>query len=242
MKTKQTLLILFLLCINYIGYSQDWRYTDLKIQFVSPEPNTPILSPGIINFKFKIVNQGPDTIYPTDTIFYKVGHSYSGHTKETRREIGRILVPHDSMTMADTISINSRAFKSSFELSFSQVPMIFGPDKGKLRLINEFSEDRDDNFSKVNLFHSGNLGVIDEDWQMFSIFPNPVKDNFFFVKTTSDIQSLKLFNSKYQQISTISYTVNDSRAKVTLQDLPKGFYYLEIQQLTGLLIKPIIIN
>ncbi|MFT7590334.1 MAG: hypothetical protein ACI9UJ_000244, partial [bacterium] len=117
-------------------YSQLYRYADLQVRFTTPEQNTQFNSPSTISFKFQVVNQGPDTIYKTDTIFYSPSHTFSGWTNVRKQAFAKIVPPNDSIEFDDTIKVDSRAFKKVFQLSFSSVPMAYGPDYGQLKLQN----------------------------------------------------------------------------------------------------------
>lgn len=243
MKTKLILVIIVLLFSHDLAFTQDWRYADLRVELQTPTPNSSISSPGIINFQFQIVNQGPDTIFTTDTLFYKPNHSYSFNATIRKKVVPRTIAPMDSIVISDTISVNSKAYKSSFELSFSQVPMVYGPDVGKLRLVNEFSEDRDDNYASVALFHTGNVDVNNISLSnTIKLFPNPNTGNHVLIDSEKPIYSVGIFNTYLQEVQFNLLDSLENKVNLELNHLSSGTYVVQIHTTSGIATKQLIIE
>lgn len=62
---KKTLL-LFLIVTPLFSYCQETRFVDLKTTIAQPTEDFVLYGPGSDSVQVKLVNQGPDTIYPTD--------------------------------------------------------------------------------------------------------------------------------------------------------------------------------
>ena len=118
MKTKLTMLLLALITLFNTSVCQTFRYADLKVNFTKPKPNTQITSPSVISFEFTVTNQGPDTIFQTDTLFYTSGHSFKLRNSEIKIPIPQIIAPGDSIVINDTISVNSGKTKADFNVFF----------------------------------------------------------------------------------------------------------------------------
>lgn len=242
MKTKLLVTIVFLTLSWNSVYSQLYRYADLHVRFTSPAQNSHFKSPSVINFEFQIVNQGPDTIFNTDTLFYTPSHSYSGWSNERKQVFYKTVPPNDSIEFADTIKMDSREFKDTFQLSFNQVPMAYGPDKGKLRLQNEFSQDRSDNNDNVKLFHLGNLSSRVKYQNRTNIYPNPITDNRFFISNPKGLESLKVLNEISQEMSIEVVQTNDEFVEVDVHNLSSGIYFLYIKSENKITVEKLIIQ
>ncbi len=228
MKTKLTILTLVLICASSFTYCQTFRYTDLAVQIISPEKNSTISSPVALNYSFSITNLGPDTLFPTDTLTYNTGHSFQFRPPETKMPIGKIIAPGDSIIVFDSISINSGKSTEKFSLFFVEVPMAYGPDNGHLPLVNEFSEDRNNNQASVVLNHIGNANTHNLSKQTLAIFPNPSKENYFFVQGVDNFKSITLLNPLMQEVPLKSLKHAADIVRVDYNDVTAGLYVLQV--------------
>ena len=109
-------------------------------------------------YTLNIVNQGPDTIYPKDSISYRAVHDYNFSKTIVNRAIGITVVPGDSFQINDSISINT-GVTDSVLLSFQPPIVAFGPNEGKGMLTAEFEETRNDNSPRFKFFNIGKAAV-----------------------------------------------------------------------------------
>ena len=240
MKIQITTLIVLLTC--QVSVSQVFRYADLKVEFTSPSENTIVHSPGLRTFQFKIVNNGPDTIFQGDSILYSPSHSYSKTTTERKQAFRKTLAPNDSVFFSDSIKINARAFNKNFYLAFAQVPMSFGPDNGKLYLQNEFSEDRWDNKDQVKLFHTGNLSkTADIKYSDVLIYPNPVHNGSVHVSGSERIESIHLLNEFGQKVNIQLVRVNNKTYSINTNAIASGVYFARIKTTEGMVTEKLLI-
>jgi hypothetical protein len=242
MKTKLTILLVGLICFCQNATSQIYRYADLSVKFTSPVANTQYTSPTTIAFEFQVTNQGPDTIFTTDTIYYSPSHSFSGWRNERRKAFPKVLNPHDSITFSDTISINASSKNKNFHLAFGQVPMAFGPDNGKMYLQNEFSEDRHDNMADVSLYHNGNLDIEDKLSIEVNAYPNPVNNGLLTISTQRKIESIKMFNTLSQEVYPSIIRSSTTEMIVSVTHLAPGIYNAYIKRRDGVKVERIVIN
>lgn len=243
MKTKQTIFTALILLFQLSAYSQDYRYCDLRVQMLSPETNSVITSPTTIRYSFQIVNQGPDTIFQTDTLTYKTSHSYTTSSEVRKIPIPRIISPMDSVVFYDSIDIDSRAYKMSFTLAFSEVPMVYGPDAGKFKLLNEFSEDRDDNHGMIKLYHAGNLNTQTELYpSQVSMYPNPLSTGQLFISSDDLIESVSMYNHVLQELPLTTENIAAGLLKIQTSQMPTGVYLVKIRTRNAEVISQLIVE
>ena len=83
------------------------------------------------------------------------------------------------------------------------------------------------------------VGINKLNKESVKLYPNPAND-FFIIKSTEIIEKLNLYNLRGFFIK--SYKLNDSMAKILLNDLNQGIYILKIYTKGKIVIKRIIIN
>lgn len=87
----------------------------------------------------------------------------------------------------------------------------------------------------ADFFYSENcaLGVSSQDYDVFSIHPNPVKDNLFLnAKSTPAKLTVKIFNIEGKLLSTQN-RVLQNQASIDVSQLSKGMYFLEVEDEKG---------
>lgn len=241
MKPKLIMLVIALVALFETSVCQTIRYADLKISFTNPKVNTQIVSPSEIGFEFTVTNQGPDTIFQSDTLFYTSGHSFKLRNDETKIPIPQIIAPGDSILVMDTITVNSGKTLSEFRLFFINVPMTYGPDHGKLKLTNEFSEDRHDNNPVLVLKHIGNSGAPAINNVSGIIYPNPLTGNKLHLRGFNNITSISMYNLNMQQVtSNLKATVEEN--SLELMNVNPGIYFIHIIDDKGLFVDKIIVQ
>ena len=122
--------------------------------------------------------------------------------------------------------------------------MVYGPDAGKMRLVNEFSEDRDDNQASVKLFHSGNLSskFITTPANNLTLFPNPTSYQNVVFNSYHPIQSLKVYNSCFQLILHKEYKWLNNKIEIPVTQMPSGIYFVQVNSNDLLSTKKLVIE
>ena len=77
-------------------------------------------------------------------------------------------------------------------------------------------------------FDLANLGITDGQSQLFLVFPNPVKDKLMIENPDLKITSVKLRNASGKLV--VNQNVYTKRIKINLKHLPKGVYFVTIEQ------------
>ena len=221
--TRSFLTILLVLTSILDSFSQ-WRSCDLNVSVTSPQENQAVQSPATITFTLNVINQGPDTIYPTDTISYRAIHDFNFKKPIVNRVINLTVQPGDSFQLTDTISINA-GITDSVLLSFQPPVLAFGPDNGKGLLSAEFENTRLDNSPRFRFYNMGNVNIVNLSDTQIRVFPNPVK-NKFMVKTSSQNFQIELLNSRAQsQPITTVYNKYNHEYIVSLNSNPTPGVY-----------------
>ena len=228
MKTKLVLAFATIFLFSAKAVGQTFRYTDLAVKFESPKPNSVITSPEVINYKFKISNQGPDTLFPSDTLVYSTGHSFQFKPTESKIALNKTVAPGDSFVISDSISVNSGRSTDNFNIFFVQVPLAYGPDNGKLKLVSEFSEDRENNKSNITLKHVGNAQVIVSSTNTLKVYPNPTSTGTFTISGNTPIKSVQLINNWGQRVQLKTHKLTESAFSIEVQDAVPGVYFAEV--------------
>lgn len=82
-KTMKNILYILFIFIATLSFGQS-RYVDSRVEFASPEEGITITSPLYLPFTLKVVNQGPDSLFPGDLYSYSITAYGSGDTIQKR--------------------------------------------------------------------------------------------------------------------------------------------------------------
>jgi len=182
-------------------------------------------------YTLNIVNQGPDTIYPKDSISYRAVHDYNFSKTIVNRAIGITVVPGDSFQINDSISINT-GVTDSVLLSFQPPIVAFGPNEGKGMLTAEFEETRNDNSPRFKFFNIGKAAVSKSNAKnnRITVFPNPTHDKIKLT-ATSPINTVRVFGMDGRML--ITHDGQHKCESIDLSDLQPGIYIIETQTTTN---------
>ena len=149
------------------------RYADLRVKIIDPAPNSIVYSPGYLVYAFEVVNQGPDSLWPMDSMRYEMVHTGGGGRPFSRHQLGKYVVPGDSFIIQDSIYIDYFRDEDDFEIRFAVVPSMISRDYGNRNLWEEFWEDTEDNGARLKLRHRRSLSVDPLDGEVARVYPNP---------------------------------------------------------------------
>ncbi|MBX2984491.1 MAG: T9SS type A sorting domain-containing protein [Bacteroidia bacterium] len=173
--------------LNAQGQWMEVRYIDLGTNCISPLPNSYFTTPAHFEVKFSIVNYGPDTIIPEDSVriymdFKTANGIYNG-------DFGYVypcnisILPGDSIVLTKTISIDSILFfDNDFHLSCeawlrNRSINIHRPYIGEIA--GDPKTNRENNFWYRKMKHRSiisSIEFINNSSQDFNYYPNPVND------------------------------------------------------------------
>ncbi|MCB9260872.1 MAG: T9SS type A sorting domain-containing protein [Flavobacteriales bacterium] len=219
------------------------RVVDLKTNLLSPRTDQYIYSPAEVTFEYRVYNQGPDTLFPTDTFFGAVIYYDSSRprAKNIYQPVGRIIVPGDSIDFKTVRYFNLP--QSDPKLIAYVFVNCRGnePVKGDNRwLSGEFHNTIADNSAYVRLKHIGskNLGIhtIKDGVQ---IYPNPSNGLVYFVSKDIEIRQCKLFNKFGVEVE-VNQIQNDSGWVLDISSLSSDLYFIKIETNEGIIEKKIL--
>lgn len=225
--------------------AQEWpRKIDLKVEMVSPKPNSVVQSPALIEFTFRITNQGPDTLISEDSILYTPNHSFYFESDESYRfyRITRTILPGDSFDITDTMSVNHNKSTHLFHIWFLYPPSAISWHSNR-PIQAEFHDEKEDNRARVTLTHVGNTASIDdlESIDQLVVFPNPVSANSILsVNSPYPVKSINLMNDLGQTVKAKAIQ-NEKNLQLGLEEIKPGSYVLLLKTDTGVLRKKLMV-
>ena len=149
------------------------RYADLRVNIIDPAPNSIVYSPGYLAYAFEVVNQGPDSLWPLDSMQYIMVHSGGGTRPFSKLQLNKYVVPGDSFIIHDSIYLDFFRDYDKFEIRFSYSPAMMSKAYGDRNLWTEFWEDTKDNSARLPLRHRRSLSVGPLDGEVARVYPNP---------------------------------------------------------------------
>ena len=173
MQSIRTYAVLGMLWGTMLTVHAQYRYADLRVKIIDPAPNSIVYSPGYLAYAFEVVNQGPDSLWPLDSMVYRMVHSGGGLPPRNRIQLNRYIVPGDSFIIQDSIYLDFFRDYDKFEIRFSYTPAMFSKAYGDRNLWSEFAEDTEDNGARLKLRHRRSLSVGLLDEEAVRVYPNP---------------------------------------------------------------------
>ena len=68
------------------------RYADLRVKIIDPPPYSIFYSPTVLHYAFEVVNQGPDSLWPMDSMRYEMVHTGGGSRPRQESRLGKYVV------------------------------------------------------------------------------------------------------------------------------------------------------
>lgn len=239
MKAIVYIILLTLHSLTILGQN---RIIDIRVEFTNIQDGDTVYSPSIIPITYSVLNQGPDTLHPTDTFVSGLGHSdYDDFTRK-RRALGTNLAPGQSIMYTDSVPINSTESFSTLRIAFGGGAVGFYSPRSVPRIIqSEFSEEQKDNYPTATVIHirktTSTPALPDVDWRLY---PNPVpRGGQIYIEASSTTSSrATILSAIGKKIVEIELKGN----KITLPSTMKtGSYILQIQMADVLTTKKLIV-
>lgn len=250
MKKKRIVKLLLISAIAVLPtqlMGQGIRRTDIKVEWVEPVAGTIFQSPTTIKLKFRMYNVGPDTLYPTDTVKYRLSHDADrDNYKAGLRSMGRMLLPGDSMDLVDSLYVDVKETKTKFWIGFRRRVYTLGPEGATYGLLLSESASTDtDSYPSLYIHVKGSVSVATVDAQRVKVFPNPSHGLAFIYGETSVISGIgqaRIFDSQGRLLTVHDLNTKDPRKTINLSDLSPGVYHLHLVTNTGVIPKRIVLQ
>jgi hypothetical protein len=227
MKNLKLTLLLIILFANLMSTAQE-RVVDIRVEFTDPQERTVVYSPGILVVTTKIVNQGPDSLFPKDTFIYSIYHTFHQEVPRNSMPLNRILAPNDSFYFNDTLPLDISAEAKNLYVGHSGGVTAFKSAANDNRpLAPEYWETSRDNYPSLRLYHERkNVGIQAIDRSTIKLVPNPTVDNTFkIVSENSTFQFIEIYSLSGQVI------LKRTLASDTIQlpeNTPANMYYVKL--------------
>jgi len=230
-------IFIILLFNSYNSNAQFWRTIDLNLRLLDPitseESKLDFATPGEIPCRFSITNQGPDTIYPNDTIVFRESKYFYYTDQRTilYSEFGDTLFPGDSIlynyTVISDIWENYQFASIRFQLNSRS-------HSTRKTMFTEVGEVVRDNIRTVYINLKRNTSVNNLNLNPnYAIFPNPFHESI-------SIKNLNLNLFKWEIIDIMGKTLinhtnynNDDFFEINLSSLNQSIYFLKIIESNG---------
>jgi hypothetical protein len=222
----KNLLILAILTVNVLNINAQRRQCDIKTLIPYYNVNDTFYSPDTVDFKFFIVNQGPDSIKKGDLfgVNAKLTNVYFEYTfPRIAKDLG----------VGDTGILNTRMVmnftKTLFDIDFCMYAELGIMENGGYFVNESDQQKRDNTFcTKVNHISripSTNLKNLSNDNTVVS-YPNPFRD-FIIIPNISleDFLSFKDFLGKQYHVN---IEMESNQLKLNTSNLSAGIYLLTI--------------
>lgn len=207
------------------------RYVDIAARIYSPTVNDMFYEGDIVNIKFFILNQGPDTILVNDSLRYSLFNAFRS-TEKRNLQFYRNVVPGDSIEFGDTIHMVGGVSSERIRLGFHSVPVVFSYNE-KHPLSPELFEDKGDNHSSFFIRYRL-LETIDFDQnERFQVYPNPCLTKMLHVSLLNSLETRMTVVSLTGQVKFIRQSVKDGDI-IDLQHLNPGLYLIHLKEENGL--------
>lgn len=210
------------------------RYVDGKVQFLKPAQSESFLTPGRIDIQFSYLNQGPDTIYPTDTLRYELAYAGDIGRRITKKlPVGRIIGINDSIIITESVVIDKPENIEKFYISFRKPPRAYGSEFFNYgRLWSETSETLEDNDPILIVKLTHNVGI-DENLNGISLLrsENPTTQHRFEFTghiSKSEIMCFDVLGRTSE--FDLHYDQNINVSTVSLPNNAKGIYFINLRR------------
>lgn len=240
---KLFICIISFTCFYSNTSGQGFRHADLKVKFVTPDSNAVFASPTDISFTFRVYNQGPDTIWPNDSLTFKPSHTLVNYSKTETVAWGKMVAKGDSMDFSSSVYVNYSKDLNNFQLFFSEIPLAFGFTKDKGTLYSETNETQKDNNDVVTFKLLGSSSVSEEKLLGINVYPNPVSNQVLNINGITNITNVKLYNSSMQVVQEIVRpNLIGQTTTIPINRLTNGMYLVSITTSSESIMKQIVVN
>ncbi len=211
------------------------RYVDGKVELIEPSPYDTMFSPSLYKVSFLYTNQGPDSLYPDDTMNWRIHCQLAKYDLPTVYiPVGRYLAPSEYMIVYDTFSIDFYEERDDVLFTFTKAPSCYGLQTDRPRLFSEFYDDRQkDNNPSIRLFHRfkettsvpESLPIRVSD---VIVYPNPSAAGVINIQGEFDLipVQIELINSLGQIDVFETKKVSENHFKIDLIGLKTGVYWI----------------
>jgi len=166
--------------LNLIGNgNRPYRQTDLKVEWITPEANSAVYSPSMIQCWFRVHNDGPDIMYSKDTIEYALWHRFAPTLQYRKRWVGQRIDPGRYIDIYDSIYINVPSAQEDFFIAFGQRVTVRGP-KPRKEILHMIPEDITTDSNSGPILYLNHKGLVSAknrfEINNYRIYPNPATD------------------------------------------------------------------
>tara|TARA_B110000967_G_C18827463_1_gene532153 strand:- start:754 stop:1482 length:729 start_codon:yes stop_codon:yes gene_type:complete len=205
------------------------RYADLRVSFITPQENDVVYAKTTLHYSLNVVNQGPDSLWPKDSIRYRMTQSGIGGQSFASGDLGKIVAPGDSFMVYDSIYIDYPYDSEKFQIRFSYAFVMWSKAYGDRDLDPEFYVDKDDNHPTLWLTIKGTRVSVNEDklGEEIVVYPNPSATGKVTIKNIPrGATEIKMSNAMGQFVDLEVMDSLQGEESVIFNSVSKGLYFI----------------
>lgn len=215
------------------------RKIDIAAQMNTPNHLEFFYTPTILNYSFYVINNGPDTLMPEDSIRYRVIGNHPQEQPYRFYRITKFVNPGDSLLITDTFYIDST--KSNNFLFGVRAFAIKSSAASSRPIISEFTNTHYDNQTSINLrlnttLNSEKLNTTNH----LRIYPNPSQEKKIVIESFFTFKSVRIFDNSGRMVQQFNKLEQKNKV-LNLESLCSGIYQVIIEFEDQLIIKKLIL-
>lgn len=231
------LFFFLLITISNNSNAQFWRTVDLNLRLISPitseESKLDFATPGEFLSSFYIKNQGPDTIFPNDTLifFESKFFYYTDERTVVKKEFGDTLIPGDSILFEHFVK--SKIWEN-YEYARIRFQIFSSAHSSRKTIFTEVGNIGLDNISQMFINLRKNTSIEDLNFNTnYTIFPNPFHESIT-IKTLNNIAfEWELIDLTGKVLISKSSKVDDPIIELNLKNYNQSIFFLKIIESNG---------
>lgn len=203
------------------------RKIDIAVKMHTPQHLDFFFTPTVLDFSFYVINNGPDTLWPEDSIYYRIIGNNPERLSERFSKVTDYIHPGDSFLISDTFYIENR---NANNFLFGITAFARKTRQASNRPIQpEFTVTHHDNTSAINLRLRATLDVENiEPMNDLIMYPNPCVERKISIESSSVFNAIFVFDMN----GSIVYRVEakgDRKKIIDLDNLSAGVYSVLIE-------------
>lgn len=236
MNTLRLIILSIFLFLSFGIYAQEYREIDIDCKFISPENGSYFKLPQTLNIVSRVKNIGPDTIFPMDTLMYRLKLSIKNASLKFY-QIENVVAPGDSIFIYDTLELVDVGSSNKVDaaLLWTSGPVIFNNDKNNVNgpILYSYDEFRFEN-NKDTFYYdyeTQNSSVLDLKINETIFYPNPTTENINLLNANNIIgykvigELGNVLISEVNEVGTLDL--------IELGHLDKGCYFILLYNRDG---------
>lgn len=228
-----------LVSLFFLEANSQERMIDLSVTLVDPTPSSLLISPGIDTVSYYIVNNGVDSIYPTDGYMTRIRIDYR-IVNPIINYVGDYIPPGDSLMFSHIINLDNNHDRES--IKFCVTTMVYASDRRPIKKEQDVPELYEDNQYCTTMSHKRieTTSTVDLAEKWIRVYPNPAHH---VIRMESKEEILKYTLTNVQgTVAERKGDLNQKHINLDVSEHVHRLYFLTIYTISGNVTKKILIH